>query len=292
MPPSRLERSSAQRDYNDRPCHPDRSSWQRAITRAKARGIGVKGTHSAMSNYYTVNSSATERHGGNTRPVITIVAIVDGGVKHVPGGVFQMLGMNRSQTAAICIAIGLLMVVAAGCGASKPVIKSVKPNKGLVRTGFKISGTFFGKTRDKSTVTVGGKKSNVISWSDTSITATVPTALHAGSYPVIVTTGGRPSNKVTFTVFATFTGSTPLPAMLEFLKNRKVDTKGMTFTAVATSKADPTWKLDKAAKTGGPTYYFLFRKTSDGWTIIDFGSGFTADQMRIDGAPGDLKPPT
>ncbi len=203
-----------------------------------------------------------------------------------------MLGMKRSHTAAICITAALLVVAAAGCGASKPVIKSVKPNKGLVRTGFKISGKFFGKTQDKSTVTVGGKKPIVVSWSDMSITATVPTILPAGSYPVVVTTGGGPSNKVTYTVFATFTGSTPLPAMLEFLKNRKVDSKGMSFTGVATSKTDPTWKLDKAAKTDGPIYYFLFRKTPDGWTIIDFGSGFTADQMRIDGAPSDLKPPT
>jgi hypothetical protein len=217
---------------------------------------------------------------------------VDGGAKQVLGTVFQMLGMKRSQITAIWIAMALLVVIAAGCGASKPVIKSVKPNKGLVRTGFKISGTFFGKTQDKSTVTVGGKKSIVVSWSDTSITATVPTILHAGSYPVVVTTVGGPSNKVTYTVFATFTGSTPLPAMLEFLKNRNVDSKGVSFTTVATSKMDPTWKLDKAAKTGGPIYYFLFRKTSDGWTIIDFGSSFTADQMRIDGAPSDLKPPT
>jgi uncharacterized protein (TIGR03437 family) len=203
-----------------------------------------------------------------------------------------MLAMKRRQSAAICIAVALLMIIAAGCGASKPVIKSVKPNKGLVRTGFKISGTFFEKTQVKSTVTVGGKKAKVLSWSDTSIKATVPTTLHAGSYPVVVTTVGGPSNKVTYTVFATFTGSTPLPAMLEFLKNRKVDTKGMSYTVMATSKVDPTWKLDKAAKTGGPTYYFLFRKTTDGWTIIDFGSSFTVDQMRIDGAPSDLKPPT
>ena len=245
-----------------------------------------------MSNYYAVHSSATERRRGKPRPLITIVAIVCRGVKHVLGGVFQVLGMKRSQSTAICTAMALLMVIVVGCGASKPVVKSVRPNKGLVRTGFKISGTFFGKTQDKSTVTVGGKKSIVMSWSDTSITATVPTTLQAGSYPVVVTTGGGPSNKVTYTVFATFTGSTPLPAILEFLKNRKVDTKGMSVTVVATSKVDPTWKLDKAAKTGGPTYYFLFRKTTDGWTIIDFGSGFTADQMRIDGAPSDLKPPT
>jgi uncharacterized protein (TIGR03437 family) len=206
-----------------------------------------------------------------------------------------MPGMKRSLSAAICIAVALLLAIAAGCGTPKPVIKSVKPNKGLVRTGFTISGTYFGKgkTQDKkSALTVGGKKSKVLSWSDTSIKATVPVGLTAGGYPVVVTTAGGPSNKVTYTVYATFTGGTPLPAMLEFLKNRKIDTKGMTFTVMATSKVDPTWKLDKAAKSGGPTYYFLFRKTTDGWTIVDFGTGFTTEQMRTDGAPSDLKPPT
>jgi len=203
-----------------------------------------------------------------------------------------MLGMKRSQVAAICIAIVLLMVVVVGCGASKPVIKSVTPNKGLAGTGFKISGQYFDKAQGKSTVTVDGKKSTIISWSDTSITATVPALLTAGTYPVVVTTNAGPGNKVSYTVFATFTGSTPLPAMLEFLKNRKVDTKGIVFTVVATSKVDPTWKLDKAVASAGMTYYFLVRKTKDGWTIKDFGTSLTADQMKIDGAPSDLKPPT
>jgi uncharacterized protein (TIGR03437 family) len=203
-----------------------------------------------------------------------------------------MLGVKIKHSTAICVALALLMLIAAGCGTSKPVIKSVKPNKGMVRTGFKISGTDFGKTKEKSTVTVGGKKVTTLSWSDTSIKTTVPIGLSAGSYPVVVTTAGGPSNKVTYTVYATFTGETPLPAMLEFLKNRKIDTKGMSFTVMATSKVDPTWKIDKAAKEGGPTYYFIFRKTTDGWTIVDFGTSFTTEQMRTVGAPSDLKPPT
>jgi uncharacterized protein (TIGR03437 family) len=200
--------------------------------------------------------------------------------------------MRRSQVAAICISVALLMVVVVGCGASKPVIKSVTPNKGLAGTGLKILGTFFGKNQLKSTVTVAGKKAIVMSWSDKSITATVPVTLGAGNHPVVVTTAAGPSNKVNYTVYATFTGSTPLPAMLEFLKSRKVDTKGIVFTAVATSKVDPTWKLDKAVASDGTTYYFLFRKTKDGWTIKDFGTSLTAEQLKTDGAPSDLKPPT
>jgi IPT/TIG domain len=198
---------------------------------------------------------------------------------------------TRYLSAAVCVGMTLLIAVAAGCGPGAPVIKSVKPNKGLIRTGFKISGTTFGEKQGKSTVTVGGKKSPVLDWSETSIQATVPIKLTAGKYPVVVTTESGPSNKVTYTVYATFTGSTPLPAMLEFLKNRKIDTEGMTFSVVATSKVNPAWKLDKGEKEGEPTYYFLFHETADGWTLIDFGTDLTAEQMKIDGAPSDLEPP-
>ena len=203
-----------------------------------------------------------------------------------------MRAMKRRQAAAICIGLVLLIAAAAGCGPGKPVIKSVTPDKGLAGTGIKTSGTIFGKAQLKGTVTVGGKKATVMSWSDVSIKALVPVTLTAGTRPVIVTTAAGPSNKVNYTVYASFTGSTPLPAMLEFMKNRKVDTKGMVFTAVATSKVDPTWKLDKAVAADGTTYYFLFRKTKDGWTIKDFGTSLTAEQLKTDGAPSDLKPPT
>lgn len=247
-----------------------------------------------MSNYYADNSSATESRTGMAARAISGAAIeLCRGTKRVPGEVVRTPGMKKSLSATVLIATALLLVpTAAGCGPGKPVINAVKPDEGLIRTGFKISGTAFGETRRKSTVTVGGRKAPVASWSDTSIKATVPIKLTAGRYPVLVTTDGGPSNEKTYTVFATFTGSTPLPAMLEFLKNRKIDTKDMTFSVVATSKIDPSWKLDKAEKEGEPTYYFLFRETADGWTLIDFGTGFTAEQMRTVGAPSDLKPPT
>ncbi len=202
-----------------------------------------------------------------------------------------MFGVRKCQAAAILAAAAvLLMLVAAGCGTPRPVIKSVKPNKGLINTGIEVTGTFFGATQGKSTLTVGGRKGIVMTWSDTSISATVPAVLKAGTYPVVVTTAGGPSNRASYTVFATFTGSTPLPAMIEFLKNRKIETKGMTYAVVQTSDKDPNWKIDKAVSTGGDTYYFLFHKTPDGWTIIDFGTSLTAEQMKIDGAPGDLLP--
>lgn len=205
-----------------------------------------------------------------------------------------MFVVKKARSLGICVAIIVLAVLilqVAGCGPAKPVIKKVTPDEGLIGTGFKITGTSFGKTREKSTVTVGGKKATLVTWSDTSVTVTVPLKLTAGKYPVIVKTAGGPSNKVSYTVYATFTGPTPLPAMLEFLKNRKIDTKGMNFTVVTTSAINPNWKLDKAVSSDGTTYYFLFHKTKDGWTIKDFGKTLTAEQMKTVGAPSDIKPP-
>lgn len=204
-----------------------------------------------------------------------------------------MWAIKLTQFSAGSIALALLFALAlvSGCGASKPVISSVKPDKGLIGTGFEVKGEQFGETGKKRAVTVGGKKAEVESWSDTAITAIVPLTLKAGKHPVIVTTEAGPSDRNSYTVYATFTGETPLPAMLEFLKNRKIDTTGMTFEVVTTSKLDPEWKLDRAVAPDGETYYFLFRKTSDGWTIKEFGTTLTRKQMRTVGCPDDVEQP-
>jgi len=203
-----------------------------------------------------------------------------------------MGGLRRTQVIAVVFILFVLLSAAAGCGSNKAVIKSLVPKEGLPGTGFKITGTYFGQTRDKSTVNVDGKKASVTLWADTSIKAIIPKDATVGSVPVTVVTGAGTSNKVTCTVIATSTESSPLPAMENFLKSQGIDTTDMSFSVVATSKTDPNWKLDKAVKTGEPTRYFVFHKDTDGWTIVDYGTTFTTDQMKVDGAPRDLKPPT
>jgi hypothetical protein len=202
------------------------------------------------------------------------------------------MSKRRARGVAICVAMVLLLAALAGCGASKGVIKSVTPKKGIAGTGFKVTGTSFGKTQDKSTVTVGGKKATVASWSDTAISAVVPKSMTAGSYKVAVVNSAGASNTVSYQVLPTFTASSPLPAMTNWLKNQGIDTTGITYTVVSTSTSDPNWKLDKASKTGGTTYYFLFNKDTKGWTIIDAGTAMTAAQLKMDGAPSDIKAPT
>jgi len=205
-------------------------------------------------------------------------------------GRFEMTGARRFFTAAACAAIVLALSASAGCGQGKGVISSVTPKKGLAGTGFKISGSSFGKAGDGSKVTVGGRKAKVVAWGDTSITAVVPGELKAGSHKVVVVNAGGKSNAAGYTVHPTYSGSTPLPAMASWLKSEGIDASGYEYSVVATSAIDPGWKLDKAAKAGSKTYYFLFHEKADGWTIVDVGERLTASQVKAAGAPADLKP--
>ena len=79
-----------------------------------------------------------------------------------------------------------------------PQITSLTPNSGVASTSVTIAGTYFGDTQGSSTVTFNGVSATPSSWSDTSITVTVPAAAVSGN--VVVTIPGNPSNAVWFTV--------------------------------------------------------------------------------------------
>ena len=80
-----------------------------------------------------------------------------------------------------------------------PVITSVSPGSGTAGQSVIINGTNFGATRGSNSVTFNGLAASAISsWTDTSITASVPAAATSG--PVVVTVAGLVSNGVAFTV--------------------------------------------------------------------------------------------
>ena len=81
-----------------------------------------------------------------------------------------------------------------------PNIISLSPNFGPGGVTVTITGVSFGGTQGLSTVTFDGLLATTTSWSDGSISSTVPAAATTG--PVLVTVGGVSSNSVTFTVSA------------------------------------------------------------------------------------------
>ena len=79
-----------------------------------------------------------------------------------------------------------------------PAINSLSPIVGPEGATVVIAGTSFGAMQGTSTVSFNGVTATPTSWSDTSITVTVPAGATTG--PVVVTVGGESSNQVTFTV--------------------------------------------------------------------------------------------
>ena len=90
-----------------------------------------------------------------------------------------------------------------------PIVTSLSPALGQVETTVVIGGANFGASQGTSTVTFNGVAATATSWSDASITVTVPAAAATG--PVVVTVGGEASNQVTFTV----TGPPPVISKLK-----------------------------------------------------------------------------
>ena len=88
-----------------------------------------------------------------------------------------------------------------------PSISGLNPASGPVGASVEISGTTFGDSQRTSTVTFNGTAATPTSWSDTSITVTVPAGATTGD--VVVTVGGQASNGVAFTVKPSISGLNP-----------------------------------------------------------------------------------
>jgi len=84
---------------------------------------------------------------------------------------------------------------------------------------------------------------------------------------------------------------TPAQAMRKYLDTKGISTSGMSFAVVSVSKTDPHWKLDKGTRSGKATLYFLLQNVPGGWAVVDYGETLTAEQMKADGAPADLRAP-
>jgi len=108
-----------------------------------------------------------------------------------------------SGTATITASAGTVsgsttLTVVASAGSQPPVISSVSPATGPLGTAVTIVGSNFGATQGSSTITFDGAEATASSWSDTSITVTVPNGAATG--PVVVTVAGINSNASIFGV--------------------------------------------------------------------------------------------
>jgi len=84
-----------------------------------------------------------------------------------------------------------------------PTISAISPSSGPAGTSVTITGANLGDQLDSTTVSFGGGAATPSSWSETSVTATVPANAPGGNVNVTVNVDGSTSNGVPFTVIPT-----------------------------------------------------------------------------------------
>ncbi|HLJ29310.1 MAG TPA: IPT/TIG domain-containing protein [Candidatus Angelobacter sp.] len=143
------------------------------------------------SNFGPFQGKEVVSFNGNFAPILSwsdssIVAIVPASA--VTGNVYVINGTPPSNT-----------VASNGINFTVPlVLNGISPASGIIGTSVTLFGSSFGASQGSSMVTFNGVSAAVTSWSDTTITATVPFAATTGA--VVVTVGGQSSNGIAFTV--------------------------------------------------------------------------------------------
>jgi IPT/TIG domain len=141
-----------------------------------------------------------------------------------------MIGKRRTQLITFVLVLILVSALLGGCAGTKATIRSITPKTGQVGITLAILGNNFGAINGKSAVRIGGAPCKVSSWSDTSVSASVPGSLSAGNYPVLVITAVGNSNSVAFSVTKGITAFSLLQAMLDYFKKKGVGTAGVAFS--------------------------------------------------------------
>ncbi|HEY6971188.1 MAG TPA: IPT/TIG domain-containing protein [Candidatus Angelobacter sp.] len=116
--------------------------------------------------------------------------------------------MRQFRRAASAVLLQLLFPLFALAAA--PTITSLTPNTGAVGSSVVIAGANFGSAQSQVTVTFNNTSATITKFSESSITATVPSGATTGN--VVVAVSGKPSNGVVFTV-------TPPPSISSLTPN-------------------------------------------------------------------------
>lgn len=135
--------------------------------------------------------------------------------------------------------------------AGSPLVSNVTPDAGTAGDTVTITGSGFGAQQNSSTVTFNGMAASVQSWSNTSITTTVPPGTTSGQ--LVVTVNGSATASVQFTITASInlSSSTSSPETVNavsgwgFAANEPVSIyiNGVNGTLLASANADANGNL-------------------------------------------------
>jgi RHS repeat-associated protein len=112
--------------------------------------------------------------------------------------VYVGLGVSSGSTATLATATFDNVSISLGSALPTPIVTGITPTSGAPGASVTINGSGFGMTQGTGTVAFNGGSASVTSWSDSQITALVPS--NASSGPVSVQSGGITAQGPSFTV--------------------------------------------------------------------------------------------
>jgi hypothetical protein len=121
-----------------------------------------------------------------------------------------------------------------------PLLVSLSPASAPIGSSVTLAGNSFGATQGTSTLTVAGITATASSWSNTSVTFTVPTT---ATGTVVMTRNGRTSNSLTLTVTAGGAPTNPIDAA------RKIDWTAVGYTIPTRTQCGSTLGSASSAAT-------------------------------------------
>jgi O-glycosyl hydrolase len=150
-----------------------------------------------------------------------------------------------------------------------PKLTSLAPTDGLPGEAVVLTGSGFGATQGGATVQFGGTMTSILAWSDTSVTAMVPTSASAGATTVSATVVGKSSAALPFTVLS---AADALPRT------------GWVATASSTDPYGdvPANLLDGNLSTRWSSGH---GQTNGDWIQVDMGSAQTFSRIAMDSGP-------
>jgi len=174
--------------------------------------------------------------------------------------VYVGLAVSNRNTASLATA-AFDSVSVNSATAPAPLITAVSATTGSIGSQVVISGSGFGATQGGSAVLLNGAPVTIYSWSDTSITITIPSGATTGPLLVSVAPGMNDSNAVRFTVTAQ-----PLPTSW---LDQDVGAVGVFGSA---SFANGTFTVSGAGNgtmiTSADSFHFVYQPLSGDGTII------------------------
>jgi RHS repeat-associated protein len=156
-----------------------------AGTSVTVSGVSFGGTRGTSTISFNGSAATTITSWNNTQ----IVAAVPSAVPSGPGPVVVTVNSIASNSSVLFTAYN-------------PVITSLSPSAAEIAGQVKVIGYGFGSNQGSSAVKFNGVAATIISWSDTSVTALVPSTATSG--PVTLTMNSVTSNGVQFTLISAF----------------------------------------------------------------------------------------